>query len=331
MRNSKVIKQASGENWNLYNTDCIEFMVNMPENSIDLSVFSPPFSQLYIYSEDIRDMGNCSDDADFFTGFNFFVKELYRITKPGRLAAVHCKQLVNYKNSNGKTGLRDFRGDIIRAFTNTDITSLLSVREILKNNREKTNVIDKLIEKNQQKSDNGWSFHSEVAIWKDPVIEMQRTKTQRLLYKQLKADASLSGIGLAEYMLLFRKWGTPENEIPVTHTEADINLNTWQKWASPVWDDIRQTHVLNTKLARENKDEKHICPLQLDVIERAVTMWSNPGEVVFDPFMGIGSTGYVALQLDRKTLGCELKQKYFNIAVRNLTSVQKKSKGLNIG
>ena len=325
----KVIDQKVNEDYAIYQTDCIEFMSEMKESSVDMAVFSPPFSQLYIYSEDIRDMGNCKNDAEFFTGFNFFVNQLYRVLKPGRLAVVHCKQLVNYKNADGKTGIRDFRGDIIRAFTGTDISSLLKAKELLLINDLDTKDINSLISKNQERSDEGWSFHSEVTIWKCPVIEMQRTKTQRLLHKQIKKDSSLSGIGLAEYFVLFRKWGEPENEIPITHTNENFPVTKWQDWASPVWMDIAQTKVLNKSGARNNDDEKHICPFQLDLLERAIELWSNPGEVVFDPFSGIGSTGYMSLKANRKFIGTELKESYYKHSIKNFDAVRA-NKGFNL-
>lgn len=276
-----------GQDWQLYHGDCVAVTRSLPENSIHFSIFSPPFSSLYIYSDAIEDMGNSAGDDEFFAHFDFLIPELLRITKPGRLCAVHCKQLVNYKGRDGAAGLRDFRGEIIRHFSAA-----------------------------------GWQYHSEVVIWKDPVIEMQRTKAHGLLYKQLRADSTFSRQGIPEYLLIFRKWPQSEEEeagiIPVTHTKDDFPLDMWQRYASPVWFDIRQTRVLNVEQARESADEKHICPLQLDVIERAVQLWSNPGEVVFSPFAGIGSEGYEALRLDRKFVGVELKESYYQVARRNL-------------
>ena len=289
---SAVIDQAEGEGWALYNGDCVDVARGLPDASVHFSVFSPPFSGLYIYSADTRDMGNSADDAEFFAHFNYLIPELHRVTIPGRLAAVHCKQLVNYRGRDGMAGLRDFRGEIIRAF-----------------------------------QAHGWAYHSEVCIWKDPVIEMQRTKAHGLLYKQLRADSSVSRMGLAEYLLQFRRWPKDEAEAakiePVTHTREGFPLPRWQRYASPVWHDIRQTHVLNVQQARDDRDEKHICPLQLDVIERALTLWSNPGDVVFSPFAGIGSEGYVALQQKRRFVGAELKPSYFKQAVANLRGVGK--------
>lgn len=288
---TSVLNQYLGENWALYQGDCVEVTRGIPDASIHLSLFSPPFSQLYVYSDSERDMGNCADDDEFFVHFDHLIPELYRITVPGRLCAVHCKQLVNYKGRDGAAGLRDFRGEIIRHFIGA-----------------------------------GWVYHSEVCIWKDPVIEMQRTKAHGLLYKQLRADSSFSRQGLAEYLLIFRRWPQNESEevasVPVTHTTDDFPLEMWQRYASPVWMDIRQTRVLNVEQARASQDEKHICPLQLDVIERAVELWTNPGEVVFSPFAGIGSEGHIALGMKRRFVGIELKDEYARQAVKYLQQAE---------
>lgn len=253
----------------------------MPESSVDLSVYSPPFANLYIYSDDPRDMGNCADDDEFFNQYRFLIREMYRVTKPGRVSCVHCKNLVNYKGRDGMAGLRDFRGEIIREHVAA-----------------------------------GWAYHSEVTIWKDPVIEMQRTKAHGLLYKQLRADSTFSRQGMAEYLITFRKWAKDDEEevSPVTHTKDEFPLEQWQEWASPVWKTIRQTRVLNKELARDSEDEKHICPLQLDVIERCLGLWSNPGDVVFSPFMGVGSEGYQSLLMKRRFIGTELKAAYYKQA-----------------
>lgn len=276
----------------LFNGDCVEIAKQLPDRSIDFSIYSPPFSNLYIYSESERDMGNSADDAEFFEHYKFLIKEIFRMTRPGRLSSVHCKNLVKYKGRDGKAGQRDFRGEIIRAH-----------------------------------EDIGWQYHSEVTIWKDPVIEMQRTKAHGLLYKQLRADGTFSRQGMAEYIVTFRKW--PENEseeseiLPVTHTKLDIPLNEWQQLASPVWMDIQQTKVLNVREARENGDEKHICPLQLDVIERCLKLWTNPNDIVLSPFMGIGSEGYVSAQMGRRFIGIELKPIYFEKSIQNIESVKR--------
>lgn len=270
----------------LYNGDCVEVARSLPDNSVGFSIFSPPFANLYIYSDDLRDMGNCKDSEEFFEQMDYLTPELYRILQPGRLIAVHCKQLAKYKGKDGASGWADFRGDIIRHY-------------------EK----------------HGFQYHSEVVIWTDPVLEMQKTKTQRLLYCQLQRDASLTGIGMPEYLCIFRKWGGDESlHEPIRHYKAGgediddsqvIDLPLWQRYASPVWFDIRRTDVLNAKVARNDRDEKHICPLQLEVIRRAVRLWSNPDDVVFSPFGGIGSEPYVALEQRRRAVAAELKPEYF--------------------
>lgn len=272
----------------LYNGDCVEVTKQMPDNSIDFTIFSPPFANLYIYSDDLRDMGNCKNTDEFFAQFDYLIPELKRTLKSGRLCAVHCKQLAKYKGRDGASGWIDFRGDIIRHF-------------------EKA----------------GFQYHSEIVIWTDPVLEMQKTKTQRLLYCQLQRDSSLTGIGMPEYLVIFRKWDS-ENETPIRHYKSEkdmeekdglpeqiMDLEVWQKYASPVWFDIKRTDVLNTKTAKNDKDEKHICPLQLEVIRRAVQLWSNPNEIVFSPFGGIGSEPYIALEQNRRAIAIELKPEYY--------------------
>lgn len=279
-----VLNQRVNDHYAFYHGDCVEVTQALPDASVDFSIHSPPFSGLYIYSDSERDCGNNADDVEFFQHYDFLIPELYRVTAPGRLCAVHCKQLVNYKGRDGTAGLRDFRGEIIRHFIAA-----------------------------------GWAYHSEVCIWKDPVIEMQRTKAHGLLYKQLRADSSFSRQGMAEYLLLFRRWPANEAEEvlvqPVTHTTDDFPLEMWQRYASPVWMDIRQTRVLNVQAARESQDEKHICPLQLDVIERSLELWTNPGDAVFDPFAGIGSTGVVSIEMGRQFVGSELKDAYYHQAI----------------
>jgi hypothetical protein len=281
-----------GRDWTLYVGDCVDVARTLPDASVHFSVFSPPFSNLYTYSDAMEDMGNSASDDEFFAHFDYLIPELHRVTVPGRLCAVHCKQLVNYKGRDGMAGLRDFRGDIIRHFTAA-----------------------------------GWAYHSEVCIWKDPVIEMQRTKAHGLLYKQLRADSSFSRQGMAEYLLVFRRWPKSEDDAarvaPVTHTKDSFPLEQWQRYASPVWMDIRQTRVLNVEQARESQDEKHICPLQLDVIERALELWTNPGDVVLSPFAGIGSEGVVSLQMHRRFVGIELKRAYADAAVRYLRDAER--------
>jgi DNA modification methylase len=279
----------TGDGWTVANADCVRFAKSLEDNSIDFSIYSPPFASLYIYSADCQDMGNCANDEEFMEHYKFLIAEKMRITKPGCLSAVHCKNLVNYTNRDGMAGMRDFRGEIIRAHVEL-----------------------------------GWAYHAEVTIWKDPVIEMQRTKAQGLLYKQLRGNSKYTRTGMAEYLMIFRKWGDVDEmkENPVKHDREDFPLDQWQQWASPVWMDIRQTNVLNVRAAREPSDEKHLCPLQLDVIERAVTLWSNPGDLVYSPFTGIGSEGHKSLELGRKFIGSELKESYFKQACRNLGSAK---------
>lgn len=285
----------------IYNCDCYDMLRNMPDNSVDFQVYSPPFATLYVYSDDLRDLGNCKDYEQFFEQYFEIIKETLRVLRPGRLAAVHCKQLPKYKSQWGVSGWYDFRGDIIRSYERA-----------------------------------GFQYHSEVVIWTDPVFEMQRTKTQRLLYCNLRRDASLSGIGTPEYLCLFRKWDdkNADLEIPVKHYRDEkeckeqngdprniLSLEDWQKYASPVWFDIRRIDVLNGRIAREDTDEKHICPLQLEVIRRAIKLWTNPNEIVFSPFMGIGSEGYVSLEQGRRFIGSELKTAYYQQAEKNLKMV----------
>src|SRR5579872_2900847 len=300
-----VLDQFITENYALYHGDCVEIARALLDASIHFSIFSPPFANLYIYSDSDRDAGNCKSDAEFFQHFDFLIRELFRITIPGRLCAVHCKQLVNYKGRDGEAGLRDFRGEIIRHFVEA-----------------------------------GWAYHSEVCIWKDPVIEQQRTEAHGLLHKQLMIDSSVSRMGLPDYLVIFRRWPKNEEEEakmePVSHDETneeDFGMappdaqhkrpwpRKWQNYASPVWFDIKQTNVLNIQQARESQDEKHISPLQLDVIKRALELWTNPGDTVFSPFAGIGSEGHEALRLGRKFVGIELKRAYIEVARKNFKNV----------
>ena len=281
-------RKVETENYTIFNGDSCELIKEIPDNSMHLSVFSPPFSTLFTYSDNLRDMGNCESDAQFFEQTKFLLSELYRIMMPGRLVCVHTKDIARYKNSSGYSGMWDFTGDYHRAMEAA-----------------------------------GFKYHSKVTIWIDPVLEMQRTKTQRLLYKQLTSDSSYTGIGMPEYITIFRKWDGNEDEwTPITNkTRDNFPLDTWQKWASPIWMDISRTNVLNNyRGARDEKDEKHICPLQLDAIERCVGLWSNIGETVFTPFMGIGSEVFQAVKMGRKGVGIELKESYFDIAKRNCAS-----------
>ena len=288
----EVLDSAEGETWSAYNADCVDFAAQLPDNCIDLSVYSPPFANLYIYSDGVADMGNCANDEEFFDQYKFLIKELHRVTRPGRISCVHSKNLVNYKGRDGMAGMRDFRGAIIQAHI-----------------------------------DAGWAYHAETVIWKDPVIEMQRTKAHGLLWKQIRKDSTFSRMGMPEYITVFRKWANDDGEgvDPVTHTKESFPVRQWQEWASPVWMDIQQTNVLNGRIAMEDQDEKHICPLQLDVIERCVKLWSNKGDTVFSPYMGIGSEGYQSVKFGRKFMGTELKPEYFKHAVNYLKSAESES------
>lgn len=296
-----MIPAVQHPRYSLYNGDCVEITAQMPDNSIHFEIFSPPFANLYIYSDDLRDMGNCKDVKEFFEQMSYLTPHLYRVLVPGRLCAVHCKQLAKYKGRDGASGWQDFRGDIIRHFESF-----------------------------------GFQYHSEVVIWTDPVLEMQKTKTQRLLYCQLQRDASLTGIGMPEYLVLFRKW--PEDggncAEPIKHYKTNkdaeaasgdisqvIDLDIWQRYASPVWFDIQRTDVLNGRIAREDRDEKHICPLQLEVIRRAVKLWTNPNDIVYSPFGGVGSEPYVALEQGRRAVAAELKPSYFDQMAHHCDSI----------
>lgn len=275
-----VLNQEVNEKFSLYNGDSVEVLKGIPDNSIHYSIFSPPFASLYTYSNSDRDMGNSKTDDEFYEHFTFLVKELYRVTMPGRLLSFHCMNLPTSKVRDGVIGIKDFRGLLIRIFT-----------------------------------DAGWIYHSEVCIWKNPVTAMQRTKALGLLWKQLKKDSAMSRQGIPDFIVTMRKPG--DNPERVTHTDESFPCNVWQKYASPVWMDINQSDTLQRKSAREDKDEKHICPLQLEVIKRCIELWSNPNDIVLDPFAGIGSTPYVALRMGRRGLGVELKESYYNQAVKN--------------
>lgn len=280
----KVLSQEVTDRYSAYHADCVEVVSGLPTESVGFSIYSPPFAHLFIYSDSERDMGNVKNEAEFFTQYGFLLTQLHRVTKPGRLTAVHCSDLPRTKTTHGEVGIYDMPGDIIRAHIAA-----------------------------------GWTYHSRITVWKDPVVEMQRTKALGLLYKQLQKDSTRSRQGMPDYVLVFRKTPSDEKSAdPVGQDAAHFPVTQWQEWASPVWMDINQTNVLNVRAAREDKDEKHLCPLQLDLIERAIRLWSNPGDVVLSPFMGIGSEGYMALRCGRRFIGAELKESYFRQAVRNL-------------
>ncbi len=257
--------------------DCVQLIKDISDESVGFSIFSPPFAELYTYSDKLEDMGNSKDYKEFFIAFNFLVKELYRVLWSGRNIAVHCMDLPIQKGKEGYIGLRDFSGMILKAF-----------------------------------QDAGFIYHSRVTIWKNPVTEMQRTKALGLLHKQVKKDSAMSRVGIPDYLLVFRKEG--EHDHPI---HCGIDVDTWQKYASPVWMDIDYSNTLNAASGRESNDEKHVCPLQLDTIKRAVTLWSNEGDTVLTPFLGIGSEVYQSILLNRKGIGFELKDSYFAEAVKN--------------
>lgn len=267
--------------------DCVEEVAKLPTDSIDFSIFSPPFAELYVYSDDIRDMGNCQDYEEFFVHFQFLVKELARVVKSGRLVAVHCMDLPAMKGKDGYIGLKDFSGMIIQSF---------------------------------QKE--GFIYHDRITIWKSPVVEMTRSKSIGLLHKTIKKDSSMSRTGIPDYILVFRNAG--DNLVPITHQDTDekqenyLPVNLWQKYAEPVWYDINYSDTLQYTSARDEKDEKHICPLQLETIRRCLHLWSNEGETVLSPFGGIGSEGHESLRLKRNFIGIELKPSYYNQMQRNL-------------
>jgi hypothetical protein len=282
---------TDGDGWTLHHGDCVEVVKGLDADSIDYTIFSPPFASLYTYSNSDRDMGNCQDDEEFMRHFRFLIGDLLRATKPGRLLSFHCMNLPTTKFRDGYIGIKDFRGDLIRAFC-----------------------------------DAGWIYHSEVCIWKDPVTAMQRTKALGLLHKQIKKDSAMSRQGIADYLVTMRKPG--DNPEPVMHTDESFPVGLWQRYASPVWMDINATRTLQCQNARDGDDERHICPLQLDVIERAIELWTNPNDLVLSPFTGIGSEGHVALSMGRRFVGAELKESYFNVACRNLEAATKQTMDL---
>ena len=293
----KVLGQNRGKDWVLYWGDSVEVLHGIPTNSVHYCITSIPFASLYTYSNSDRDMGNSRTYEEFAEQYQFLGKEWFRVMMPGRCVSIHCMNLPASKEKDGFIGIKDFRGDVIRWMQSL-----------------------------------GFIYHSEVTIWKDPVTAMQRTKALGLLHKQIKKDSCMSRQGVPDYVVTFRKPG--ENPERVSHTNETYPVSKWQKVASPVWDeyaspvwwDINQSDTLNGKLAREDSDERHICPLQLPVIERCIELWSNPGDVVLDPFNGIGSTGYQALKMGRKYVGVELKESYYNLSVKNLQQAEEEKR-----
>jgi DNA modification methylase len=297
----KVSDQATGDGWALYHADTVEVARAMPDSSVGLSVFSPPFADLYTYSDDPLDMGNSRGGGEFFEHYDYLVEQQARVMMPGRLICIHCMQIPILKGRDGYIGVRDFRGDIIRAY-------------------EKR----------------GFVYHSEITIEKDPVVAMQRTKAIGLLHKQVKKDSAVSRQGFADYIVVMGKRG--ENPLPITHDENDELGSTvdgkplmWQQYANPIWYDINPSDTLQYRSARAEEDERHICPLQLSVIRRCVRLWSAPGDVVWSPFAGIGSEGYVAVQERRRFVGAELKQSYYQQAAENIRRAEPNAVGSQVG
>lgn len=304
-----VIDQKITEKYAIYNADTVEVARVLDSDSVGFSVFSPPFASLYTYSNSDRDMGNVKSDGEFWDHYRYLIAEQFRVMKPGRNIAIHCMNLPTSKQNDGFIGIKDFRGDIIREYQNA-----------------------------------GFIYHSEVCIWKDPVVAMQRTKALGLLHKQIKKDSAMSRMGIPDYIVVMRKPGEniepvegefkyyvgdnpPDNFEGIQRDDGRFyfvpgkhgtSIDVWQQYASPIWDDINQTDTLNFREGRENDDERHICPLQLDVIERCIQLWSNPKDVVWTPFMGIGSEVYMAVKLGRIGLGVELKSSYYQLAERNI-------------
>ncbi len=306
----KILDQEITEDYALYHADTVDVAKTLKDESVDFSIFSPPFETLYTYSNSDRDFGNSKNSEEFWTHYKFLINEQFRVLRSGRLIAIHCMNLPTSKQNHGHIGIRDFRGEIIRSYKEA-----------------------------------GFYFHSEVCIWKDPVVAMQRTKALGLLHKTIKKDSTMSRQGIADYLVIMRKPGVNENpvegaldyfvgeDVPANFKENKLDdgrrlyslankdaspIDIWQRYASPVWMDISQTNTLQYRTARDSDDERHICPLQLDVIERSMQLWSNKGDVVCSPFMGIASEGYVAVQSGRKFIGSELKASYFELAKRNM-------------
>lgn len=305
------INQVVTEQYAIYNGDCVEVIAGLPDNSVDYSIFSPPFSSLYTYSNSPRDMGNARNDGEFFDQFQFLIKQLARVMKPARNVSFHCMQLPTSKERDGYIGLKDFRGELIRAFQ---------------------------VE--------GFIYASEVTIWKDPVTAMQRTKALGLLHKTVRGNGSFSRQGIADYLVTMRAPGDiaddnkvrhyrDESELEIESAKAGVDrdalecnllpVQEWQQLASPIWMDINPSDTLQYKSAREHDDERHICPLQLEVIRRGIKLWTNPGDVVLTPFLGIGSEVYTAVEMGRRGIGAELKESYFGQAAKNIASLSQQS------
>lgn len=290
-----VLDQEIDDFYSCYHGDSVEVLKAIPDDSIQYSIFSPPFASLYTYSNSDRDMGNSKNDDEFYEHFEYLIEELYRVIMPGRLLSFHCMDIPMMKSRDGVIGLKDFPGTLIKMFQEA-----------------------------------GFIYHSRVVVWKDPLVEATRTKALGLMHKQLCKDSHMCRQGLADYVITMRKPG--DNPEPISHdggldrffgkdepnnTEGVYSHQVWRRYASPVWMDIRQSNTLNKQQARDDKDERHICPLQLDLIARCIELWSNPGDIVLDPFAGLGSVNYVSLRMDRRTIGIELKESYYKLLVDN--------------
>ncbi len=281
------MKQEKGNSWIAYNNDCVEVCKQLPSDCIDLTISSFPFANLYTYSDDIRDFSNVSNLDEYFEQLDYLIPELYRITKPNRLICLHLKQIPTFKGRDGAMGLIDFRGMIIRAF---------------------------------QK--HGWTYHGEITVWTDPQTEATRTKAASILWSSYKKFAEITRTGMADYVVIMQKVDYESNSVNVKHEDTNEEFHHWTELASPCWMNISRTNVLNTKIAKEDKDEKHMTPLQLDLIRELIHWYTNKDEIVFDPFGGIFSVGYQALKMNRKTIMCELKESYFNVGCNNLREVE---------
>jgi hypothetical protein len=306
-----VLDQHHGEKFSVYNSDCVKFAETLPDNSIDLSVYSPPFSSLYVYSESVADMGNVASDAEFIEQYRYLVRQKLRATRPGRLTAIHVKDLVYYQNSStdGSSGLRPF----------SDMCTQVHLEE-------------------------GWTFHCRITIFRDPVLERAKTNAHGLLWKTFKKDASFCRVGMPEYLLVFRKWakeGEDDLVRPVEHPADKVPLEAWQELASPVWNyqpkqsghgdfDMPATDVLNVKQARDENAEKHLCPMPMNITKKAIALWSNKGDVVWSPFTGIGSEGVSALNMQRRFIGTELHPTYYHQAVKHLLDAEKSGVQTNL-
>lgn len=284
------IDQVVTDRYAAYHGDCVEVIKGLPDHSVGYSIFSPPFASLYTYSNSPRDMGNVKNDAEFFDHFDYLIPELKRVLMPGRNVSFHCMLMPAGKERDGYIGLKDFRGDLIRAFQR-----------------------------------HGFIFHSEVVIWKDPVTAMQRTKALGLLHKTVRENAAMSRQGIPDYLVTMRAPGESER---VRHDPEDYPVDLWQKVASPIWTDINPGDTLQYRSARDHDDERHIAPLQLEVIRRGISLWSNPGDIVLTPFGGIGSEAYGAIELGRKAVAVELKDSYYRQLVQNLAAVVRQEVGL---